>query len=260
MFLLTFQILLSLLIISLLVIYLLGKKWRNRRKQQKNYSSSSAFTDINLSENKGNAQKLKMNLPSVSILPVLLNILFSQRDQQYHNSFIGIHAINLLTGLSTLFPNEKVACLNTFGYKLMFFFHPESAKEVLKGNSLINKDSTYDFFKPLLGENSILYSSGDNWRRRRKYLAPHFHLWNVKDDQNVFMEHSNVLVEKLKQLQKNEIFDILEWMKYCTLDIIADIAVGVSLHSQTTDDQEYVSAMHSFHDEQYGSAELSIIP
>ncbi|XP_023233362.1 cytochrome P450 4C1-like [Centruroides sculpturatus] len=185
-----------------------------------------------------------MNLPSVSILPVLLNILFSQRDQQYHNSFIGIHAINLLTGLSTLFPNEKVACLNTFGYKLMFFFHPESAKEVLKGNSLINKDSTYDFFKPLLGENSILYSSGDNWRRRRKYLAPHFHLWNVKDDQNVFMEHSNVLVEKLKQLQKNEIFDILEWMKYCTLDIIADIAVGVSLHSQTTDDQEYVSAMH----------------
>ncbi|XP_023224805.1 cytochrome P450 4C1-like [Centruroides sculpturatus] len=58
------------------------------------------------------------------------------------------------------------------------------------------------------------------------------------------MEHSNVLVEKLKQLQENEIFDILEWMKYCTLDIIADIAVGVSLHSQTTNDQEYVSAIH----------------
>ncbi|XP_023229604.1 cytochrome P450 4d1-like [Centruroides sculpturatus] len=58
------------------------------------------------------------------------------------------------------------------------------------------------------------------------------------------MEHSNVLVEKLKQLQENEIFDILELMKYCTLDIIADIVVGVSLHSQTRNDQEYLSAIH----------------
>ncbi|XP_023209500.1 cytochrome P450 4C1-like [Centruroides sculpturatus] len=116
--------------------------------------------------------------------------------------------------------------------------------EVLRSNSLINKNFMYDFFKPLLGDNSLLYSSDDNWRRRRKYLAPHVQVWNVKDDKNVFMEHSNILVEKLKQLQKNEIFDILKWMQYCTLDIIADIAVGVSLHSQTTNDQEYVSAIH----------------
>ncbi|XP_067138051.1 cytochrome P450 4C1-like [Centruroides vittatus] len=151
---------------------------------------------------------------------------------------------NVLTGLSTLFPNEKVACINILGYKLTFFLHPESAKEVLRSNSLINKSSSYDFFKPIFGHNSILYSSDDNWRRRRKYLAPHFHLWNLKDYRNVFMEHSNVLVDKLKQLQENEIFNVLEWMKSCTLDIIADIAIGVSLHSQTTNDQEYVSAIH----------------
>ncbi|XP_067131319.1 cytochrome P450 4V2-like [Centruroides vittatus] len=143
-----------------------------------------------------------------------------------------------------LFPNEKVACLNIIGHKVIFFLHPESAKEVLRSNSLINKDFLYDYLKPLLGDNSLLYSPGDNWRRRRRYLAPHFQLRNVKDDQNVFMEHSNVLVEKLKQLQENEIFDVLEWMKSCTLDIIADIAIGVSLHSQTKNDQEYVSAMH----------------
>ncbi|XP_023210869.1 cytochrome P450 4C1-like [Centruroides sculpturatus] len=185
-----------------------------------------------------------MNLPSVSFLPVLWNIVFSQRDKRYHNSFIGIFTLNLFTAVSTVYPNEKAACMNIFGYKFICLFHPESAKEVLKSNSLINKDSTYDFLKPLLGDNNILYSSDDNWRRRRKYLAPHYHLWNLKNNQNILMKHSNVLVEKLKQLQKNEIFDILEWMKYCTLDIIADIAVGVSLHSQTTNDQEYASAMH----------------
>ncbi|XP_023209494.1 cytochrome P450 4V2-like isoform X1 [Centruroides sculpturatus] len=185
-----------------------------------------------------------MNLPSMSFLPILWNIVFFQRDKQYHNSHIGIFTLNLLTGLSMLFPNEKVVCTNIFGYKFIFFLHPESAKEVLRSNSLINKNSTYNFFKPLLGNNSLLYSSDDNWRIRRKYLAPHFHLRYVKEYQNVFMEHSNVLVEKLKQLQTNEIFDILERMKYCTLDIIADIAVGVSLHFQTTNDQEYISAIH----------------
>ncbi|XP_023233342.1 uncharacterized protein LOC111633046 [Centruroides sculpturatus] len=222
-----FQIILCLIITLLVLMYVLVKKWRNRRIQLKNDSTSITHgKTFSLSgENKDNSQKLKMNLPTMSFLPILWKIVFSQRDKRYHNLHNGIHTLNLLTGLSMLFPNEKVACLNIFGYKLIFFLHPESAKEVLRSNSLINKDSTYNFLKPLLGNNSLLYSSGDNWRRRRKYLAPHGHVWNVKNDQNVFMEHSNVLVEKLNQLKENEIFDILEWMKYCTLDIIAGITI-----------------------------------
>ncbi|XP_023213524.1 cytochrome P450 4V2-like, partial [Centruroides sculpturatus] len=247
----SFQVLLSLVIITLFVIYSLRKKWRNRRKQQENDSTSNKYKenssvsgDMNLSENKDNGQEPKMNLSSMSFLPFIWNIVFCQRNKQYHNLHINILVSNTLSGLSLVFPNDKVVCMNIFEYKLIHFLHPESSKEVLRSNGLINKDSFYYFFKPTLGLNSILYSPDDNWRRRRKYLAPHFHLRNVKDDQNVFMEHSNVLVEKLKQLQENEIFDVLKWMKNCTLDIIADIAVGVSLHSQTNDNQEYVSAMH----------------
>ncbi|XP_023210918.1 cytochrome P450 4C1-like [Centruroides sculpturatus] len=241
----SFQIVLSLIIISLFVIYSIGKKWRNGRKQQENDSTSNKHRENSSisGENKDNGQEIKMNLPTMSFLPVLWNIVFSERDKQYHDSHIDIFIRNLSTGLPMLFTNEKVVCINIFGYKLIVFLHPESAKEILRSNSL-TQDFTLDFFKPLLGDSNFLFSSGDDRRKRRKYLAPHFHLRNLKDDQNVFMEHSNVLVEKLKQLQKNEIFDILEWMKYCTLDIIADIAVGVSLHSQTTKDQEYVSAIH----------------
>ncbi|XP_023212052.1 cytochrome P450 4C1-like isoform X1 [Centruroides sculpturatus] len=241
-----FQILLSLVIIFHFVTYLIQKKKRKGRKQQENDSTSNKYGE-NLfvsGENKDNGQELKMNLPTMSFLPFLWNIAFSQRDKQYHDSYIGILSLNISAGLSMLFPNEKVACINILGYKLIFFLHPESAKEVLKSKSLINKDSTCDFFKPLLGNNTFFCSSDDDWRRRRKYLAPHGQVWNLKDDQDIFMEHSNVLVEKLKQLQENEIFDILEWTKYCTLDIIAELTVGVSLHSQTTNDQEYVSAMH----------------
>ncbi|XP_023222862.1 uncharacterized protein LOC111624283 [Centruroides sculpturatus] len=218
-----FQILLSLVIIFLFVTYLTRKKKRNGRNQQENDLTSNKYGE-NLcvsGDNKDNGQELKMNLPTMSFFPILWNIVFSQRDKQYHNSYIGILTLNVSAGLSMLFPNEKVVCINILGHKLIIFLHPESAKEVLKSNRLINKDSTYDFFKPLLGYNSFFFSSDDNWRRRRKYLAPLVQVRNLKDDQDIFMEHSNVLVEKLKQLQKNELFDILKWMKYCTLDIIA---------------------------------------
>ncbi|XP_067138067.1 cytochrome P450 4C1-like [Centruroides vittatus] len=206
-------------------------------------SSERRLWNERQNENEKNGQEPKIKLPSMSFLPVLRNVLFCQRGKQYNNSHMGILTFNVFTGLSTLFPNEKVAWVNILGYKLITFLHPESAKEVLRSNSLINRDSTYDFFKPLLGDNNLLFSTDNDWRRRRNYLAPHGHVWNLKDDQNIFTEHSNVLVEKLKQLQENEIFDVLEWMKYCTLDIISDIGVGDSLHSQTKNDQEYVSAL-----------------
>ncbi|XP_067123236.1 cytochrome P450 4C1-like [Centruroides vittatus] len=130
--------------------------------------------------------------------------------------------------------------MNVFGNKLIFFIHPESAKEVLKSNSLINKDSSYDFFIPLFGKSGLLYSPDDIWRKRRRYYASHFHLWNLKNYQNVFMEHSNLFVERLKKLQKNEVFDVVKWMKSCSLGIVLELIFGISLNFQTENNQEYI--------------------
>ncbi|XP_023213654.1 cytochrome P450 4c21-like [Centruroides sculpturatus] len=185
-------------------------------------------------------------LPSISVLPLLWNSLFLSRDREYYKWNGGIITSNLLLGLSTLYPKEKVVCMNIFGYKMIFFIHPETAKEVLKSNSFINKDATYDFFIPVFGKNSFLYSPDDNWRKRRRYLAPYFHLWNLKNHQNVFMEHSNFLVERLKKLQQNEIFNVLKWMKCCTLDIAADVLLGISLMSQSENYEEYIIALNRF--------------
>ncbi|XP_067124404.1 cytochrome P450 4C1-like [Centruroides vittatus] len=198
----SFQILLSLLIL-LVFIYTVVKKCRNRRKEQKNDSTSNKYGTIS---------------------PVSADILL---------------------GLSALFPKEKVVYINVFGHKVIFFIHPESAKEVLKSNSLINKDSSYDFFIPLFGKNSFFYSPDDIWRKRRRYYGPHFHLWNLNDYQNVFMEHSNLFVEKLKKLQENEIFDVVEWTKSCSLGIVLDLIFGISLSCQTENNQEYIMALNS---------------
>ncbi|XP_023235118.1 cytochrome P450 4C1-like [Centruroides sculpturatus] len=185
-------------------------------------------------------------LPSISVLPLLWNRLFLPRDREYYKWNGGIITSNLLLGFSTLFPKEKAVYMNIFGYKVIFFIHPESAKEVLKSNNLINKDSTYDFFIPVFGKNTIFYSADDNWRKRRRYLAPYFHLWNLKNHQNVLMEYSSFLVEKLKKLQQSEIFNVLKWMKYCTLDIAADVLLGISLMSQSENYEEYITALDRY--------------
>ncbi|XP_023238384.1 cytochrome P450 4C1-like [Centruroides sculpturatus] len=250
--------------IFLSILYIWKKKSRNKHGDEIPQLSSWAYVwnlifcqvkaqnfrklcgkYMNLLVNKKNAQDMKVKkLPSISVLTILWNMLFYQRDNRLHykSSWV-IDILNGIVGLPTLFPKEKVLYVNVFGYKLICFIHPESAKEVLSSNSFITKDSLYDFFIPLLGKNSLLYSPDDIWRKRRRYYAPYFHLRYIKDYQNVFMNHSNLFVEKLKKLQENEIFDIVKWTKYCSLDIVTDLILGISPNSQSENNEEYIAAI-----------------
>ncbi|XP_023235105.1 cytochrome P450 4V2-like [Centruroides sculpturatus] len=243
----SFQILLSLVIVSLFVVYSIRKKWRNGRKQQKNYSNSNKYREdssvsggFKLSARNREKQEIKSKCVSVSFLPFIWNFVFSQKNRIQRQQFRNKAVVSTILGITTLFPKEKIVRINIFGFKVFILTHPESAQEVLKSNSLIQKDFSYDFLKPFLGENSLLY------RRRRKYLAPHFHLWNLKNHQDVFMKHSNMLIMKLKKLQNNEVFNALKLMKFCALDIITEVTCGVSVNSQTEGNQEYLSALDRY--------------
>ncbi|XP_023218008.1 cytochrome P450 4c21-like [Centruroides sculpturatus] len=172
----SFQILLSLLIISLLVIYLLGKKWRNRRKQQVNYPSSSASEVIT----------------------------------------------QLLSCACLIFIEEKLMKISWGGYNYIVLSHPEVAQEVLKNNTVINKDWIYNILHPWLGT-GLFTSSNDKWRHRRKLLTPAFHFRILEDFQRIFNNHSNILVEKLKNKKQTEEFLIDELIRLCNLDIIGGI-------------------------------------
>lgn len=140
--------------------------------------------------------------------------------------------------MSKRYEKEKVV-KGSWGYTYIICFHPEVAQEVFKSYNNVNKDRTYAIFYSWLGT-GLLTSSDDKWRNRRKLLTPAFHFRILEDFQDIFNEHSNVLIEKIK---KQEEFEISELVTLCTLDIVADSAMGVKLNAQTNSDNSYVKAV-----------------
>jgi len=63
-------------------------------------------------------------------------------------------------------------------------------------------------------------ASGDDWRARRKLLTPSFHFNILEEFVDVFNRNGDILIEKLKSRVNEGVFDILEYMSLCTLDII----------------------------------------
>ncbi|GFS48649.1 cytochrome P450 4C1 [Nephila pilipes] len=123
------------------------------------------------------------------------------------------------------------------------------ADEVVLSNSttLIDKSKEYDLLSPWLG-NGLLISSGTKWRNRRKLLTPTFHFSILNEFLPVFQEQSSVLVSKLQALAREPWIDIVPLMTACTLDIICETAMGVSINAQDGQNIEYVRAVHEIAD------------
>ncbi|XP_023239644.1 cytochrome P450 4c3-like [Centruroides sculpturatus] len=190
--------------------------------------------------------KRKQKLPKISETMIIWNSLFCPRKVQNYSSHVGIYFLQVTTGMSMLYLKEKMVISSWGGRNYILFFHPEPAQEVLKSSIIINKDRTYDFFKLWFGENSILYTKGDKWKKERKLLMPAFHFRILEKFQCIFNEQSNVLIEKLKKLKRNEVCDIIEMIKPCSLDIIAATALGVSINAQSKKSNAYFLAINGY--------------
>ncbi|XP_067133081.1 cytochrome P450 4c3-like [Centruroides vittatus] len=101
----------------------------------------------------------------------------------------------------------------------------------------------YNIFHPWLGT-GLLTSSNDKWRHRRKLLTPAFHFRILEDFQEIFNNHSNILIEKLKNKKQCEEFLMDNLINLCTLDIIGGSAMGVQFNSQNRAGNDYVVATH----------------
>ncbi|GIY42944.1 cytochrome P450 4V2 [Caerostris extrusa] len=92
------------------------------------------------------------------------------------------------------------------------------------------------------------FSPAEKWRRSRKLLTPAFHFTILEDFIPVFQEQSSVLVSKLQDLTKEPWVDIVPLLTSCTLDIICQTAMGVSINAQKGENNEYVKAIHKIAD------------
>lgn len=188
-------------------------------------------------------QKTTNQIPTFSTLAVFWNIIFCPNKIQNYQSLLGSYFTQLINGVCILTIKEKIARTSWGRYNYFILFHPDTIQEVLKSSVTINKDWLYDILHPWLGT-GLLTSSDNKWRTRRKLLTPAFHFRILEDFQDIFNEQSNILIDKLKKIEENEIFDMAEIISLCTLDIIGDSAMGVHINAQGQSDNTYAEAIN----------------
>jgi len=106
----------------------------------------------------------------------------------------------------------------------------------------MEKSWAYRWLHPWLST-GLLTSHGQKWKSRRKLLTPSFHFDILKDFLPVFNEQSQTLVKSFKKETGKEYTDITMPVTLCTLDIICETTLGVSINAQENSTSDYVQAI-----------------
>lgn len=122
---------------------------------------------------------------------------------------------------------------------------PEAVREVLKGAQ--PKSFTYKIIHPWLGL-SLLTSSGETWKRKRKLITPAFHFQVLRGFISTFVDCTKLLIAKLEtqvrtihdktdptpRFSRREV-EMSQPLTFLTLDIISRCAFGYVLDPNSDD-------------------------
>ncbi|XP_023240258.1 cytochrome P450 4C1-like, partial [Centruroides sculpturatus] len=150
--------------------------------------------------------------------------------------------LQCLKGICLINPKEKAIKVSFKGSNYFLFSRPETIEEILKSYNTINKDTFYNKFRFLIGT-GLITSSYNKWKTRRRMLNPAFHFQILEDFQEIFYRKSETLVQKLKDKRESEVFDIIQLTSRCTLDVIAESAMGIDINAQDDSNTKYVHAV-----------------
>ncbi|GIY59140.1 cytochrome P450 4V2, partial [Caerostris darwini] len=151
--------------------------------------------------------------------------------------------LQAMQAVSVVDANPRIGLLSLGIKPAVFFGKAETVEVVLSSATLIEKSTEYKFMYPWVGT-GLFTSPAAKWRHSRKLLTPAFHFTILEDFIPVFQEQSSVLVSKLQDLTREPWVDIVPLLTSCTLDIICQTAMGVSINAQKGENNEYVKAIH----------------
>ncbi|XP_035223416.1 cytochrome P450 4V2-like [Stegodyphus dumicola] len=118
----------------------------------------------------------------------------------------------------------------------------EAVKDLLSGTKLMKKSFVYNWLHPWLGT-GLLTSCGPKWKSRRRLLTPSFHFDILKDFLSVFNEQSQIFVKLLEEETKKPWTDVIMPVTLCTLDIICETTLGVTIGAQQNSESQYVKCV-----------------
>ncbi|KAG8332923.1 Cytochrome P450 4C1 [Homalodisca vitripennis] len=120
---------------------------------------------------------------------------------------------------------------------------PEHLELIMSSSKHIDKSSVYTLLQPWLGT-GLLTGTGMKWHSHRKLITPTFHFRILDVFMEVFVEKSQILVEKLNKLPMGTSMDLYPFITHCALDIICETAMGTSINAQEGTNSNYVSAVY----------------
>ncbi|XP_053202706.1 cytochrome P450 4C1-like [Panonychus citri] len=152
--------------------------------------------------------------------------------------------LNAVRGYTQIYDSDRIFRLWLGWEPVVILWKPENVETILSNNFLLDKSSQYDLLHPWLGT-GLLTSTGNKWRSRRKLLVPAFHFKILHDFVPVFNEQGNVMVDRLREIARSgQPIDIVPVVTACTLDIICETIMGVSIGAQNNPNNSYCRAVY----------------
>lgn len=96
---------------------------------------------------------------------------------------------------------------------------PEEIQIILNAPECLNRDKTYEFVKPLMG-NGLVTLPAEKWKEHRRLINPTFSRQVLKSYIPIFNKETNTLTKLLAKEVNQGPFDIYKFIDRCTLDTI----------------------------------------
>lgn len=96
---------------------------------------------------------------------------------------------------------------------------PEEVQAILNAPQCLNRDKTYKYVRPLMGDGLVTLPA-DKWKEHRRMINPTFNRQVLKSYVPIFNKETNTLAKLLANEIAKGAFDIYKYMDRCTLDTI----------------------------------------
>ncbi|XP_050423131.1 cytochrome P450 4C1-like [Adelges cooleyi] len=120
---------------------------------------------------------------------------------------------------------------------------PEDLEIVLNGSKALAKDSLYQLFSQVIGE-GLFSAPVEKWKKNHRIIRPVFNITLLSQFFSVFNEKDMILIRNLqRELDKDEPFDLWEYVASTTIATICHTAMGYDGDNQDKSGVDFVAAL-----------------
>ncbi|CAL1268171.1 unnamed protein product [Larinioides sclopetarius] len=167
---------------------------------------------------------------------------FPWTDHGRNGFSFNVFLLQIISGYSRLFFDKQLFGFWVSYVPFIIIKKAEATEAVISGTKHMEKGWTYIWLRPWLGT-GLLTSHGTKWKSRRKLLTPSFHFEILRDFMPVFNEQAHLFVKHLQKETTRDSTDIVMPVTLCSLDIICETTLGVTIAAQENSDSQYIKSV-----------------